>query len=296
MVNNTRKFKYKMKYVAVVPYTVRSVMSEFMATCKLENVLEVDNTINNIGCMASHNLGVDKMYETESDWLIIISPAIRFGEPGGLDFVEKLKNTSYKIVESMGVFGWHLIAFHKDVIDKVGKWDTNFTPYGYDDLDFSIRIQKAFPFAFSNDKKFSVNANNFPLWTKELVDVKDTIMGHSFKLSKINTDDPHHRKYYEEKWGQVPGTGEHLLNTYDHPFNNSNYDINYFSNDYYNQWIQKELNNNIKESKEVLITCTNCNSTFNYQSENTENKIEITTCGKCNPVILHHNRMREQND
>ena len=83
-----------MKYVVVVPYTVQSVMDEFMATCKLENVLKIDNTTNNIGCMASHNLGVDKMYETESDWLIIISPAIRFGSPGGLDFVEKLKNTN----------------------------------------------------------------------------------------------------------------------------------------------------------------------------------------------------------
>ena len=82
-----------MKYVVVVPYTVQSIMNEFMATCKLENVLQIDNTTNNIGCMASHNLGVDKMYETESDWLVVISAAIRFGEPGGLDFIEKLKLT-----------------------------------------------------------------------------------------------------------------------------------------------------------------------------------------------------------
>lgn len=282
-----------MKYVAVVPYTVQSVMDEFMETCKLENVLKIDNTVNNIGCMASHNLGVDKMYETESDWLIVISPAIRFGSAGGLDFVEKLKNTQHKIVESMGVFGWHLIAFHKDVIDKVGKWDTNFTPYGYDDLDFSIRIQKAFPFAFSNDEKFSVNANNFPLWTKELVDVKDTIMGHSMKLNKINTDDPHHRSYYEKKWGAVPGTGEHLLNTYEFPFNDPKNDITYFSNDYYNEWIEKESNKNYTEFKETLITCITCSNTFKYDSRNIESNLEITTCGVCNPVIIYHNGLRE---
>ena len=282
-----------MKYVVVVPYTVQSVMDEFMATCKLENVLKIDNTVNNIGCMASHNLGVDKMYETESDWLIVISPAIRFGSPGGLDFVEKLKNTQHKIVEGMGVFGWHLIAFHKDVIDKVGKWDTNFTPYGYDDLDFSIRIQKAFPFAFSNDERFAVNSEKMLLWTKELVDVKDTIMSHSMKLNKIKTDDPHHRVYYEKKWGRLPGTGEHLLNTYEHPFNDPKNDITYFSDDYYNEWIEKEsIKNNLRFTK-TLITCTNCGNTFKYNSTNIESKIQITTCGVCNPVIVEHNRLRE---
>jgi hypothetical protein len=281
------------KYVAVVPYTVQSVMDEFMSTCKLENVLKIDNTVNNIGCMASHNLGVDKMYETESDWLIVISPAIRFGAAGGLDFVEKLKNTKHKIVESMGVFGWHLIAFHKDVIDKVGKWDTNFTPYGYDDLDFSIRIQKAFPFAFSDDEKFAVNSEKMLLWTKELVDVKDTIMSHSMRLNKINTDDPHHRNYYEKKWGRTPGSGEHFLNTYEFPFNDPKNNITYFSNDYYNEWIEKESNKNYTEFKETLITCITCSNTFKYDSRNIESNIKIDTCGVCNPVIVYHNGLRE---
>jgi hypothetical protein len=281
-----------MKYVVVVPYTVQSIMDEFMATCKLENVLQVNNTIDNIGCMASHNLGVDKMYETESDWLVVISPAIRFGEPGGLDFIEKLKTTEYKIVEGMGVFGWHLIAFHKDVIDKVGKWDTNFTPYGYDDLDFSVRIQKAFPYAFSDDEKFVINTEKVSLWTKELVDVKDTIMSHSMKLNKINTDDPHHREYYEKKWGQKPGTGEHLLNTHKNPFNNIEYDIKYFSNDYYEKWIQEQSTNSLAKTKKTLITCTTCGNVFEYKSTNIEDKIEITTCGICNPVIVEHNRLR----
>ena len=292
----TNRMVAEMKYVAVVPYTVQSIMDEFMSTCKLENVLKIDNTINNIGCMASHNLGVDKMYETESDWLIIISPAIRFGEPGGLDFIEKLKNTPYKIVESLGVFGWHLIAFHKDVIDKVGKWDTNFTPYGYDDLDFSIRIQKAFPYAFSNNEKFIVNAKKVLLWTKESVDVKDTMMSHSMKLNKIKTNDKHHKYYYEQKWGMPPGTGENILNTYEHPFNNSKYSIKFFSNRYYHWWIQRHSDNSILQLKEIVITCIKCGNNFKYESTyaegNVDNKIEINTCGICNPVIIEHNILR----
>jgi hypothetical protein len=112
------------------------------------------------------------------------------------------------------------------------------------------------------------------------------------KLNKINTDDPHHREYYERKWGRVPGTGEHLLNTYEHPFNNPENNITYFSNDYYNKWIEKESIKNDLHFKETLITCINCGNTFKYNSTNIENKIEITTCGICNPVLIEHNRLR----
>jgi hypothetical protein len=112
------------------------------------------------------------------------------------------------------------------------------------------------------------------------------------KLNKINTDDPHHREYYERKWGRVPGTGEHLLNTYEHPFNNPENNITYFSNDYYNKWIEKESIKNDLHFKETLITCINCGNTFKYNSANIENKIEITTCGICNPVLIEHNRLR----
>ena len=77
-----------MKYVVGLPYRVKSFRDSLMATCKLENVFEIDNTENNIGFSASHNLGIQKMYDDGADWYIVMSAAVRFGEPGGLDFIE----------------------------------------------------------------------------------------------------------------------------------------------------------------------------------------------------------------
>lgn len=267
-----------MKYVAVVPYTVQSIMDEFMKTCKLDNVLKIDNTTNNIGAMASHNLGVDKMYETESDWLVVISPAIRFGKPGGLDFIEKLKTTEYKIVESLGVFGWHLIAFHKDIIDKVGKWDTNFTPYGYDDLDYSMRIQRAFLLDY-NDHWKTIKKNK-TTWQKVKVDVKDTFMGHSIKLGNIDPRMSVTKKYYNKKWGIYPGTYTSPDNSYFYPFNDSEKGLGYFTNDYYNEWIKKESQRKKQIPVEVIVSC-DCGNSF--KSMSVFGNLQINVCAACYP-------------
>ena len=160
-----------MKYVVGLPYRVKSFRDNLMATCKLENVFEIDNTENNIGFAASHNLGIQKMYDDGAEWYIVMSAAVRFGEPGGLDFIEILKNTESVIIEALGVYGWHFIAFHKTLIDKVGFWDTNFTPYGYEDLDYSMRIQRAFLLEY--DDHWEKIVKNKTLWDKVKIEIKD---------------------------------------------------------------------------------------------------------------------------
>jgi hypothetical protein len=183
-----------------------------MTTCKLDNILEIDNTVNNLGVMVSHNLGVKKMYEDDADWLIIMSAALRFGERGGLDIVEYLKTTDAQIVEGFELYGWHLMAFRKDVVDAVGGWDENFSPYGYDDLDYSIRIKKAIP-----DVR----------WEKIKFDVSDTIMGHSIKLGGVRSNDNILHQYFFNKWGHYPGGGHPTEEYYDAPFNLPDVDIKY---------------------------------------------------------------------
>jgi len=183
-----------MKYTVVLPYAYRPYFDECMKTCKLENVLAIDNTVNNIGIMKAHNLGIEKMIADDSDWLIIMSAAIRFGEKGGLDFIEELEKRPNDIaVEAIGVYGWHLIAFNRKTIERVGKWDENFTPYGYDDLDYSWRIQCAYELEKVR-----------PVWVKVPVDVADAGMGHSIHLGKIVTqDDNKLREYFIKKWGDI---------------------------------------------------------------------------------------------
>lgn len=212
-----------MKYVAVLPWIHKPYRDAFIETCKLD-VFEIDNTQHNLGIMRSHNLAIDKMREENADWLIVMSAAIRFGPAGGLDFVAALDNYficisaasehTLKASAQVGVYGWHLIAFSRECIEKVGKWDENFSPYGWDDIDYSIRMQKAFP-----DPEYSRRTKKVP------IDVYDTTMAHSINLAGVQTDNNHHIKYIESKWGAIlHGDGKvNDVNKYnDTPFNSGN--------------------------------------------------------------------------
>lgn len=186
-----------------------------MERCKLD-VFEIDNTVNNLGVMRSHNLGVDEMRRRDADWLVIMGASIRFGDRGGLDFIEALdEHPNDNVVEGAGVYGWHLIAFHKDTLNRVGKWDANFSPYGFDDIDMSMRIQKCFN-----------SQGKYPSWEKVPVDVTDTTMGHSLKLGGVEAPAAPRLLYFVEKWGRHPGASE--LTSYDNPFNEPKNHIGYW--------------------------------------------------------------------
>lgn len=206
-----------MKYVVVLPFVHRPYMEECRATMApefLDNVLFVDNTVNNLGIMKSHNLGVDKVIKEDADWLIILSAAVRFGNPGGLDFIQHFIDfPEYNVIEAADVFGQHLIALSAQTLKRVGRYDENFGPfYGFEDVDYSLRIQKTYNYdAREGATKI--------LWDKFSVDASDKKVGmaHSIKLGII--DDPAAPKieYFKRKHGRHPGDSQ--LDSYDHPFN-----------------------------------------------------------------------------
>lgn len=221
-----------MKYVIVLPYVYKPYFDECMATVKFpaENMLIIDNTAVNLGIMKSHNMGIDRMKEVGADWLIILSAAVRFGEPGGLDFIEQIQiNADHQVIHAASqnveggkqadpkggghneVFGWHLTAFRRDVFEKIGRWDQNFTPYGFDDIDLSLRIRKGIP---------DVKWDTFP------VDVHDTTMSHSINLAKVEAPSGPRILYFAEKWGRHPGA--YKLDEYDRPFNNPHHSLAYW--------------------------------------------------------------------
>lgn len=207
-----------MRYTVCLPYVYEPYFKECLKTCKFDedSMLIIDNTKDNIGIMKSHNRGIEKMKKDNSDWLIILSAAVRFGEPGGLDFIEALEDhPDHLAIEAADVFGWHVIAFSRRLIEKVGEWDENFSPYGYDDLDYSWRIQKAFGL---NDRS--------QLWEKVYIDVKDTTMAHSLKLGGVTTKNEKLRAYYVKKWGVLPEDNHD--HAYHRPFNNDDNDIGYW--------------------------------------------------------------------
>lgn len=224
-----------MKWVGVMPYVYRpysEACTKTMSNDFSKNVLFVDNTKHNEGIMKSHNRGVAYMKHQEADWLIIISAAIRFGKPGGMDFIEQLekhpdhyaihaasdnvvggKQQSSRSGGKNAVYGWHLTAFHKTVFDNVGTWDCNFSNYGYDDLDLSVRLQKHYKGA--------------PGWDTFPCDVADTTMSHSISLAKKNFQDEPKRLYYQRKWGVEPESND-IDEHYDHPFNDHTKPLDYW--------------------------------------------------------------------
>lgn len=192
-----------MRYLCVMPWMVREFRDECLANCKLD-VFEVDNSEKNRGIMVSHNYGIDRMYHADADWLIIMSAAVRFGPSGGLDLIEALEHLpDADVVNVVGLFGWHMMAFSRRVIETCGRWDENFTPYGLDDNDYSIRIHKALPQAV--------------WWGLTGLEIADTMMAHSIKVGGLYAPYAPIHAYFVRKWGYDVG---HQFDEYhDHPFN-----------------------------------------------------------------------------
>ncbi len=204
-----------MKHVICVPYAYEDYFPEFHATTRFaerEDVLAVyvDNTIINRGIMRSHNIGLARAREVGAEWLTVASAAIRFGQRGGIDWFEALDaRPDDHVVEAAGVNGWHLIAFKMDLLDYVGTWDENFTPYGFDDIDMSLRIQRA----------RGMDGRIEQVWEKVYVDVTDMGMAHSIHLGGVSL--PPEKidaqiAYFRRKWGRHPGESDVLA--FDSPF------------------------------------------------------------------------------
>ena len=226
-----------MKYVVVLPFAYLPYKEECQATMNpkfAENVHFIDDTNpdNRIGIMRAHNRGIDRMRQLNADWLIILSAAIRFGKPGGIDFLDVLdKHPDHYVIHAASlnvkpgvqqkpegkdqvneVKGWHLTAFKREVFDKVGRWDENFTPYGFDDIDLSIRIQKKY--------KGKKGWDTFP------IDVHDMGMSHSINLGGVISPPEPKIEYFKKKWGRLHG--EYQKEAWDHPFNDPNNPIAYW--------------------------------------------------------------------
>lgn len=218
-----------MKYVAVVPYVYEPYFIKFFDTLKIpiENMLFINNTEDNIGIMKSHNLGVEFMKERNADWLIVMSASVRFGEPGGLDFIKIIeenqealmihgagswKNNEGRLIKSIAL-GWHLTAFNKKVFENVGNWDTNFSNYGYDDTDLTLRIQKHF------GKQYDLRV--IPCDFKH----ESTAHGIQFAFNKIKSPSTPRINYFKRKWGKTPD--EWQKDGYATPFNGE-YSLSYY--------------------------------------------------------------------
>lgn len=175
-------------------------------------VVVFNTPAHNRGVAGSWNLGVREMYRAGHDWLVICSAAVRFGEAGGLDFIPALYDApdighGIRAVEADDGLGWHLIAFHRSVFQRVGYFDENYWPAYHEDNDLSYRIQ----LAYGVDSRAPDFAG--PLWPKVTVDATLDQVAHGIKRGGVSVDLVELERYYVRKWG---GTSTH--ETFKTPF------------------------------------------------------------------------------
>jgi len=219
--------KAMISYVAVLPFVWQPYFDACWATMAPEikaKTLVIDNTEHNIGIMKAHNHGLEFMKEQGADWLIVMSAALRFGSPGGLDFLQHIEDhPDHLIVNGSGravldgiprimALGWHLSAFNKTVFEAVGNWDTNYTPYGFDDTDITVRLRKRFGLDYKNDT-YSC-------------DLSHASVSHSIQIAGVESPSTPRMRYFERKWGKHPG--EWQKEVWDHPFNDPSKSLSYW--------------------------------------------------------------------
>lgn len=159
---------------------------------------------NNLGVAGSWNEGIRNMVACDDEWLLIVSAAVRF-EPGGFgEFIEGLSvERDYphgiRAVEADNGLGWHLIAFHREVIDRVGWFDENFYPAYFEDNDYSYRAQ----LAFGVDSRLPDFAG--PLWPKVPARAAMTEVAHGITRGHVPVDFVGLEAYYVRKWGGKSG-------------------------------------------------------------------------------------------
>lgn len=201
------------KYLAFLPYVHRPYLDACLATLKLPagNMFIVDGTKpDDPGLAGTANQAIDEMCERGADWLIFLNPAMRFGVKGGLDMIEHLERTSAPFVffgnEQGDHFAWHCCAISLDVIARVGKLDPNFYPVYFEDVDYDLRIRKA-----------------YREYVPELltIDAYNERFGHSVDLAGVQVDTDKLIAYFATKWGVHPAAAR-VLPSYHSPFNDPN--------------------------------------------------------------------------
>jgi hypothetical protein len=201
------------KFVAILP----SIYEPWTDVCiasmgrPFRDNLEVwDNTGHNRGVAVAWNHGVTIMRAREADWLVIVSAGMRFGLPGGTDFLVHLSEAGKGTwAAEAGLqphrpghgFGWHLIGIRSTTFDRVGVFDENFFAY-YEDNDFGHRVRCATP---------EWEPGPDPLWPKvDPVDATLAGYAHGIRLGGAVSDPNIGAGYYRRKWGGPPSCEEYM--------------------------------------------------------------------------------------
>ena len=181
--------------VWVIPSVDPGYREACLATLKpaiRDRTVIVDNTTVNRGVAASWNLGIDAAKDASASWLVICSESMRFGSNGGTDWEAQLQGDW-----TDSLFGWHLVAFRAETLERTGRFDENFWPAYLEDTDYLVRLHLA---GYASPRE----NNRRHYWAD--IDAHHMGTEHSIREGFVQADLAPGRAYYQQKWGcEQPG-------------------------------------------------------------------------------------------
>lgn len=189
--------------LVVLPSIVPTWTEDCLRTWKGPTPMIVNNTTKNLGVAASWNIGVEMLLSRRLDYLILLSAAVRFGQPGGCDFLAALEERPRWGLEG-GELGWHCVAFSRELFALVGRFDENFFAY-WEDTDFSYRVQLA------------TDTRGGGAWVKTPIRASLAGVAHGVIYGGAKVDMAAMEGYFTRKWGGPSG-----CESFDHPFGRPN--------------------------------------------------------------------------
>lgn len=124
-----------------------------------EDVLVVDNTRagdayrgcglgyyrdpdgHNLGVARSWNIAAQRVLNEGRRYLLLMSSSLLFGPIMHTTWLEQMQRFwGERVIECDG-HSWHLIAFHREVLERVGLFDSNFYPAYHEATDYGYRMR-----------------------------------------------------------------------------------------------------------------------------------------------------------
>lgn len=96
---------------------------------------------HNLGVARSWNVGIREVLDRKLDYVVLLSASMLFGPIMHTTWLEQMRRFwGERVIEADG-HSWHLIAFHRNVFEKVGLFDENFHAY-FEAIDFGYRMRQ----------------------------------------------------------------------------------------------------------------------------------------------------------
>jgi hypothetical protein len=96
---------------------------------------------HNLGVARSWNIGARAVLDEGQEYLIVCSSVMRFGPLLHTSWLAQMERVwGARVIECDG-HSWHLIAFHRTVLETVGLFDENFYPGYVEGIDYGLRLR-----------------------------------------------------------------------------------------------------------------------------------------------------------